>query len=390
MLYFHNPGEIDIRGATIAGLSAKQGDSPIGFFGTGLKYAIASVLRWHGQITIWSGEEEYKFYASPLDFRGKEFQQIMMSGQPLGFTTEYGKTWEPWQIFRELYANALDEGGQVGTAPPGPRAGFTCIEVDCDRLAEAYATRDLIILPRTTAYFHSDETVSIGRETASGIYYRGVRVHPENTLFTYNFQKSISLTEDRTMKWAWELPNIIGAVLQRLTDEDLVHRTVSAPKGFLESKAEFSGSSPLSPAFLNVAERLYLQDAVKWKKFEEVLRSHRPACLAPKLIELSPFRQKMLDRACDLCARMGLHPADHEIFVADLGNSVLGLYEPASGRIYLSPKCFDMGTKQVVSALYEELIHAETGKVDCCYDMQTFLFDKIISLYEEFVFQEPI
>jgi hypothetical protein len=131
MLYFHNPGEIDIRGATIAGLSAKQGDSPIGFFGTGLKYAIASVLRWQGRISIWSGTEEYKFLARSLDFRGVEFQQIMMNDQPLGFTTEYGKTWQPWQIFRELYANALDEGGGVSDCALRPNHSPSAIASSC-------------------------------------------------------------------------------------------------------------------------------------------------------------------------------------------------------------------------------------------------------------------
>lgn len=77
-LYFHNPGEIDIRGATIAGLSAKEGDNPIGFFGTGLKYSIASVLRWGGSIKIYSSQTQYSFGASELEFRGKSFSQVML------------------------------------------------------------------------------------------------------------------------------------------------------------------------------------------------------------------------------------------------------------------------------------------------------------------------
>ena len=48
-LLFTNPGEIDIRGATIAGLSAKEDAGAIGYFGTGLKYAIAQVLANGGQ-----------------------------------------------------------------------------------------------------------------------------------------------------------------------------------------------------------------------------------------------------------------------------------------------------------------------------------------------------
>ncbi len=102
------------------------------------------------------------------------------------------------------------------------------------------------------------------------------------------------------------------------------------------------------------------------------------------------MQQKMLARASAFCARMGVNPAEHSIAIAELGNSILGQYEKDTGNIYISPAVFAQGTKAVVSTLYEELIHAETGKEDCNYDMQTFLFNQIVTLYEEHVFGEPI
>ena len=45
MIVFENPGEIDIRSISTFGVSVKEGDNPIGFFGTGLKYAIVVLLR---------------------------------------------------------------------------------------------------------------------------------------------------------------------------------------------------------------------------------------------------------------------------------------------------------------------------------------------------------
>ena len=154
MLYFTNPGEIDIRGATIAGLSAKDTNTPIGKFGTGLKYAIASILRWGGDITIYAGPTHYQFTALDLDFRGAAFKQVAMnicpsdqagseapsSQTPLGFTTEYGKHWEPWEIFRELLANARDEGGDVSDTPPNHigQPGNTTIVVNCPQLTLSY------------------------------------------------------------------------------------------------------------------------------------------------------------------------------------------------------------------------------------------------------------
>jgi len=41
MIVFENQGEIDLIAFTPFGVNTKETDSPIGFFGTGLKYATA-------------------------------------------------------------------------------------------------------------------------------------------------------------------------------------------------------------------------------------------------------------------------------------------------------------------------------------------------------------
>src|SRR5262245_54522643 len=43
-LVFSNPGILDINLVKLLGVSVQESDSAIGFFGTGLKYAIASTL----------------------------------------------------------------------------------------------------------------------------------------------------------------------------------------------------------------------------------------------------------------------------------------------------------------------------------------------------------
>jgi len=45
MITFENDGEIDLRAISQFGINVKTGDSPIGFFGTGLKYALAVLMR---------------------------------------------------------------------------------------------------------------------------------------------------------------------------------------------------------------------------------------------------------------------------------------------------------------------------------------------------------
>jgi hypothetical protein len=389
MLAFHNPGEIDIRGATIAGLSAKNSDRPIGFFGTGLKYAIACILRWNGTITIHSGETVHRFTSEAINFRGNAYSQICLDGVPLGFTTEYGKSWEPWQVYRELYSNALDEGGGVslGAAIP-PCDCTTLIEVSCPEVEAIHSERDLIILPADLHYSHRSPSVLVASHPSPSIYYRGVRVRDEKTLLTYNFQSDIELTEDRTMKHN-DLDTLIGAVIQAFVDEDLITRVLSASDTFYESKAYFYAHWDTSMEFVAVACRFYKQDAQRWSNLRSIIEKHEPRLLEPTPIDLSPVRQRMLDKAKALVAQMGM-PCSFPVIIADLGTSTLGKYSTATGKIYLSPLVFDQGTKQVLSTLYEELVHAHTGRPDCTYSMQTYLFNQIVSLYEEHVFGEPV
>lgn len=390
MLYFHNSGEIDIRGATIAGLSAKDTTSAIGEFGTGLKYAVACVLRWGGSITIHSGLSCYDFTTEALDFRGKNFSQIFMNGEPLGFTTEYGKKWEGWQVYRELYANALDEGGGVSTMPAEPTPGQTLIIVNCKELVEPNIRRDTLILPANTFYNFENSEAKVKIKSAASIFYRGVRVADVATALTYNFLDGITLTEDRTAKHIWAVETAVGRVIQSMTDKDMILCALTAGQEKFESRVNFDPYLDTSDAFIEVACRLYKQSPNKWSRLRSIIQKHAANLLEPTPITLSPIRQRMLDRALALIARMGLDPAQHDIVVAELGNGTLGQYFPTTGKIFLSPEVFNQGTKQVLSTLYEELVHAETGKADCNYDMQTYLFNTIVSLYEEHVFGEPI
>src|SRR5882724_11960473 len=113
MIVFQNPGLIDLDAALVMGVNAKLGESPIGFFGTGLKYAMATLLRNNCRFRIFRGVEEFQITTQKLSFRDKNFDLVWLNGSKLGFTTDLGRNWKPWQAYRELYSNAKDEGGQT-------------------------------------------------------------------------------------------------------------------------------------------------------------------------------------------------------------------------------------------------------------------------------------
>lgn len=80
MIIFENQGEIDPQAISLIGVNVKQGDSPIGFFGTGLKYAVARACAWGAELEVQSGTKTYRFATERTEVRGKPFQIIRMIG----------------------------------------------------------------------------------------------------------------------------------------------------------------------------------------------------------------------------------------------------------------------------------------------------------------------
>src|SRR5215469_12461812 len=96
---FGNPGLIDIRAVTVLGVNIKDSKSPIGFFGTGFKYALATLLRHNMTLSIYRGLERTDFFSDDEMIRGQLVRMIHMRSENevlgrserLGFTTELGK-----------------------------------------------------------------------------------------------------------------------------------------------------------------------------------------------------------------------------------------------------------------------------------------------------------
>lgn len=397
-IIFHNPGEIDIRGACIAGLNAKQDETAIGFFGTGLKYGIASILRWQGDITIWSGTTKHEFTLEALDFRGKDFQQIVMTSTTsdgvctrtqLGFTTEYGKKWEAWQVFRELYSNAKDEGGTVyASGDEFGMPGFTTIVVQCPEVEALFSMRDEIILPEGLLTSISED-FAIKDKPSKFLYFKNVRVLDRQTICTYNLNSGAELTEDRTLQSTWHYSYRLTQHLLALTDTEVLYKILSAPSGTYESTLDWDHfTHDPSDQWLNMAELIFKSNPKALNaSAREMLLKHRKNLAEAPLFQPTKMQSKMLERAKQLVKLMDMPVDNYVIELRDLGKNVLGKFE--DGKIILGRGVFEQGTKQVVSTLYEEMLHATTGLMDCTYEMQTTLFNKIVSLYEEHVFGEP-
>jgi hypothetical protein len=392
MLVFSNPGEIDIRAATIMGVNIKENSSAIGYFGTGLKYAIAGITRMGGTIEIWAGETYYSFSGKKGTIRGKEITLIEMTinkeeSSTLGFTTDLGKAWKPWMLYRELYCNCVDEGGKVelldANEKINPQAGTTTIVVKCEALYEAHRNRaDFILSQDPIIKLPELEVIDLPGK----IFYRGVKVldNPSG-LFSYNLLQDTKLTEDRTMEYYWTAAATVRDALQKCEDYDFITKVITSENGSFEGSLSWSWSycgEVFKKAALDVyatrsaflSPTLYAQ--IKMEKFRD----------APSL-PLNKMQEVMLEKAKKFLARNFQVNLTQEIIIADMGENVLGKAE--QGKIYISPEAFERGTKILAGTLWEEYLHITYNYEDESRNFQNFLINKCMSL-AELVQGEPI
>lgn len=390
-IIFQNPGLIDLRSVQIMGLNAKETKNPIGQFGTGLKYAIAVLLRSGCKVSIFQGLQEFYFTTRKEKFRGKDFDFVFMrrgdqqgkdaifSEKALGFTLELGKHWEPWMAIRELESNCRDEGGKSFQGEYQLAADMTTIRVEGTVAETAYAHLPDIFITSTPVW--ANARIEIHRasnpDQLQWLHYRGVRCQKleKPALFRYNLLSEQVLTEDRTFKYSWtgsgEMPHV-----GECTHEDTIRAIVTSNKGTFEHEITFNEYF-LSEEFTNVVGALANRaNASAWRavrmakgfaEFEE--------------LQMDETQVLMLERAHAFIEKMGERRVrQFPVFLCqDLGPNRLGVALRSQNEIWLSTRVFEMGMKQLISCLFEEYIHLDRKLSDLDYEMQSFLFDTIIT-----------
>lgn len=377
------------------GIHAKEGDNPIGRFGTGLKYAIAKLLGSACRLTVWRGEEMVLLGTKEIEVRGKKFTLCTMDGESMGFTTELGKDWPFWTTFRELFCNCIDEQGETYSGAPRPgdiAEGRTTIMVEGDEYHALFKDREDYVLTSPPAF----KTLSLQAHhgESKNLFYRGVRVYelPKPTLFRYNFQETLSLTEDRTLRSVHEANAHLAWSLAMSSQPDFIRMFLTARPEYYEHSIDFDQGVIMSETFRSVTAELYhskrildLNPSVKklYGKMTEVKRD-RYAAVEPTTIEWM-----QIERAKLVVRHLGVEPDLYPItLVESLGEGKLG--QCKEGRIYLSRRALAMGTKMVAGTLYEEILHVRDELPDESRALQNHLIDELMTLIEVHVMKEPI
>jgi hypothetical protein len=367
-IYFTNPGLLDIDAALILGVNAKTSDDPIGQFGTGLKYAIAVLLRSGHKICVHTGGTAYNFTSQKKETRGTNYEQVFCNDQPLGFTTALGKNWKIWQAFRELYSNAMDEGGEVSDSGNSiSAANSTIITVTGQEISQVYCDRWKYFLTANTPILATYKNVQILH--GHNIYFKGILVKEMKSSFAYNFTSGITLTEDRTIDNEWSAGWDIARAVQMLDDTQFLSVIVSRHDS---PEHQFSWSTDLSEP-----NRTWLRQASAKAELPTVFKAlaDTQAINEGKIAvrPITPSENSMIDLAREQLKFLGIY-VNQTISVSDkLPLSVLGL--ASSGQIYLSSTLFSQGQTRVTGTLLEEHLHCKHGFADATRRFQDYLID---------------
>jgi len=377
---FGNPGILDPMSFMVYGLSAKNKDDAIGQFGTGLKYAIAVMIREKLQISIKTPLAEFTFFEKEITFRDKKFMQIFCKESKVGgpdkeillpFTTDFGKNWDLWQVYRELSSNCMDEDGVIG------EEGQTTIYAELD------VNHHDVFMPGHREILHETSDLEIREGESDFVYYQGIRVYQleKPSFYTYNLKKA-ALTEDRTLQ-------SFGVLHRYIADWCTSSNNLNLIKWFIHTRPEEYFERNIDFDYLNCTNNItetYVNYCLENPVMTEIVNQSaltiglRKAKTGNKIIE-KPFtdaQSEKIEKSLNSLTKMG-YQIDYQVSLSDhLGVGVLAYADTTNEVIWLSSKIIDSSPRELCSAILEEYIHIFYQVGDYTRQMQNILFEEII------------
>lgn len=385
MITFVTPTALPIEAATTMGVSVKEGENAIGKFGTGLKYAIAGILRLNGSFSIWIEGESFEFTAVDTPIRGKQFGIVHCNGAPCGFTTELGKHWKPWQLFRELASNTLDEAGYWRRGECATNEGRTVIMVCCREVEDA-DRNESVFLGERAVLLESSHGATVHEGPSKHYYFRGIRAgsFAETAPVTVEVNSG-ELSEDRLLDlsrvrselaWAfrtatkWE-PSLLMTVVPVSNEGDFWVQNIC--------RYTIGGALPADMMDFVAARPKFIHHPA----FKAALDAHLKKGGIGKWTEIKPTRDQLELVAAGeaLCRKVGVDvvPRSKVHFTQDLDDKTLACCCMDTREIWLSTKLVLQGRHEFLSGYLEESIHAMTGFRDYTLELQNALFSIIVT-----------
>jgi len=438
-ILIQNDGEIETNSFELIGASTKRGETgKIGFFGSGLKYSIAYMMRKGIDFRVFSGESELIFTTTPETLKEQTFDRICINGKPTSYTVTMGPTWtEDWFVLRELYCNALDESNcqmVKETENINSAAGKTRIYVELTKTLkdvvagwDSYFSSDREPLFESgeiyTSYLSSSDIgginsqkIKVFSKTKGILFRKGINVAEKSKqLYDYGIEHC-AINEDRTAKHTSAMPYIFTGLIATLPDENYVLNILRSGSDddpceeYISLQHNHSHDS-FSEKWVQLSREYMFVIKERSGKYSEVLsRTKKEILYIPSYfardmkkklpevsilgmgkaigdvsmsdVEVTPkmdfllkeVKKSLLDMKYDV-------PFDIEI-VQFNDDHTLGQADPEEKKIYLSDKLFDMGRREIALTLMEETEHIASKCEDETRAFQNHLISQWLTSME--------
>jgi hypothetical protein len=408
-LKIQNNGELDIRLVALMGGTTKSNDDfKIGQWGSGLKYTLAYLLKNNIDFKIFIGEQQVNITTEVEKIRDEDFEIICIDYKRTSITTQMGgKAWLPWMIVRELWCNALDEGGEIKeitditNGDKGKTTFFIQLTTEIREVVDNWSN-----------YFihgQSPLSESYGHKIYPGgnairLYKQGVLIYEDKTrksLFTYDIKNAdinelrefkgtvsaqmvyaLSDAKENAIKYFFE--NISEAYFEGDMDYDwfasfsndwksVLGDTKIIHKKAIENMAA-RGIDIDSSGLIVVPEKVYkfltkefagigaLRAADKINEFYEIYDSE---------LELKVKQGLAVLETCNYF----IHPELKFVYGVFGDKRIWAKVNADTKEVMISECIKNKSTFDVISTLIEENEHFNTGYTDCSRDFQQHFID---------------
>ena len=414
-----NAEEIGVNAFCLIGACTKRDDnSKIGFFGSGLKYALAVLLRNNISFDVYSGTKKFDFTVETEMFRDKPFNVIYVNGQKTSFTTDMGPEWKIWQAIREIYCNALDEKmpllSQVDDIVPV--AGETAFYIQTKQIEEIITNWEKYFAIGRVAIVENNEYKVYRRYSEKvTLYRRGIRCSDmnKNSLYDYNF-RDIRINESRVVAYNWETNELLAKLWSKIAtpymikqyfklytsahadcrDNSVEHSIswsyhgvfndnwLNAVKGFLLIPFESAGFYKTQ---INTRKTIILPKSLIMflkAQFQDDVESATVDFHSNHIVVKPSEKQTFLLQECMKFFEEVQMTIPYEIQVVIFPDTKNLMGRIIDDKILLSTNVFDKGKKEIVETIIEEWAHLESGKADETRGFEQYLINQLVNMLE--------
>jgi len=412
-LSLSSQGEIDAQALCLMGASVKDTGS-IGEFGSGLKYALATLLRCGIPFEVWSGLRQIKITVENETFRGEHFGVIYIDGKATSITTRTGPKWHVRDAVREIWSNALDEG-QARRDLPEPEAGRSTFRIG---LVEEVK----YMVDNWNMFFVTDLphvfVCSRGRmlvQPTPNFFRRGIWIcedRQRKPIFSYDFAE-FDLPESRRVS-SHACATAVANILVKLTEVDIWHKIINYANASemmeiscltyytLETPAEVACKSAFHrdwTHFGNAEDKPRLMEYVKTEHKVLWCESYLYAFLSrvglPNIRKALDFNdnyqtkpwpigaKSRVDAEIAHLAQFGINMAKFDFAYAEFTSAdVIAQADMVKGLCLISDKALEASPTMLRKALIEEWTHLEHKVTDGTVAQQHVYLNLILKLME--------